>query len=88
LEADWLHREATFVLKDWAAADYGKDYSQLAPEEQARLRGRLQVMYRENGYDPASSAIRIDPVRARAFEACLAHFHPDPDQPSQAKDTV
>jgi nitric oxide reductase subunit B len=72
--ADWLHREAIFVLQDWAAAEYGKDYGQLAPEEQARLRGRLQLIYRQNGYDPASGVIQIDPVRARAFEECLAHF--------------
>ena len=43
--ADWLHREASFVLDDWAAAEAGKPYAQLAPEEQARFRGRLEEMY-------------------------------------------
>src|SRR5579871_5817523 len=66
--ADWLHREATFVLNEWAGADYGKPYDQLAPEDQARLRGRLEQMYRRNDYDAAMGAIRIDPVRARRSE--------------------
>jgi nitric oxide reductase subunit B len=72
--ADWLHREATFVLNDWAGAEYGREYGQLAPEDQARLRGRLEQIYRRNGYDAATNTIQIEPVRARAFEACLQHF--------------
>jgi len=72
--ADWLHREATFVLGEWATADYGKSYESLAPEDQARLRGRLEQMYRRNTYDTKSEWITIEPVRARAFEACLLHF--------------
>src|SRR4249920_3514494 len=49
--ADWLHREASFVLGEWAQADYGKSYDNLAPEDQARLRGRLEQIYRRNTYD-------------------------------------
>ncbi|HEY4365160.1 MAG TPA: nitric-oxide reductase large subunit [Bryobacteraceae bacterium] len=72
--ADWLHRELTFVLDDWARQDYGKDYSTLSAEDQARLRGRLQEMYRRNTYDPATNTITVEPVRARAYAAALAHF--------------
>ena len=72
--ADWLHREAAFVLDEWAATDYGKKYSQLSFEDQARLRGRLQELYRRNDYDAAAGVIQIEPVRARAFDACLQHF--------------
>ncbi|MBI4873617.1 MAG: nitric-oxide reductase large subunit [Acidobacteria bacterium] len=68
--ADWLHREAVYVLNDWA----GGDYTRLPAEEQGRLRGRLTALYRANTYDAATHSIRIDPVRARAFEACLAHY--------------
>lgn len=31
-------------------------------------------MYRRNDYDATTSTIRVDAVRARAFEACLQHF--------------
>src|SRR5690348_4816228 len=72
--ADWLHREASFVLDEWAHAERGQAYSQLPAEEKARLQSRLEQMYRRNTYDPQTNTIRIEPVRARAFEACLAHF--------------
>jgi len=72
--ADWLHREATFVLDDWALAEDGKPYAQIPGEEQAKLRGRLEEMYRRNTYNAATQTIVIEPVRARAFEACLKHF--------------
>jgi nitric oxide reductase subunit B len=72
--ADWLHRETTFVLDQWSAAEYGKPYGQLATEEQAKLRGRLEEMYRRNDYDANTGTIHIGAVRARAIEACLEHF--------------
>ena len=72
--ADWLHREAMFVLEEWSQRDFSKPYGQLAAEDSAKLRGRLQEMYRKNGYDGASNTIRISPERARAFESCLKHF--------------
>ena len=72
--ADWLHREAMFVLEEWSQKEFSKPYGQLQAEDSAKLRGRLQEMYRTNGYDAASNTIRISPERARAFEACLQHF--------------
>src|SRR6516164_4611987 len=72
--ADWLHRESSFVLAEWSTTEFGKPYEQLNPEDQGKLRGRLEQLYRHNGYDAASNTIRIAPVRARAFESCLAHF--------------
>ena len=72
--ADWLHREASFVLDDWAVAEHHVPFSQLSAEAQAGLRGRLEEMYRRNTYNPATNTIVIEPVRARAFEACLKHF--------------
>jgi nitric oxide reductase subunit B len=72
--ADWLHREAAYVLDDWALAANGKVYEQLAAEDKAKLRGRLEEMYRRNTYDPATKTIVIEPVRARAFEATLKHY--------------
>ena len=72
--ADWLHREATFMLDEWANADFGKAYADLAAEDQAKLRGRLEKAMRTNGYDPATGVLRIDPMRARAFEHSLTHY--------------
>ena len=72
--ADWLHRELMFVLDDWSQSEFGTSYAKLSPENQGRLRGRLEAMYRRNTYDPATQTITIEPNRARAFEACYQHF--------------
>ena len=72
--ADWLHREATFVLNEWARNEYGQAHAELPAEEQARLQGRLPAMYRANNYDARTSTLKVEPVRARAFEACLRHY--------------
>ncbi len=72
--ADWLHRETSFVLDDWATNEFGAGYEKLSAENQAKLRGRLEEMYRKNTYDSATNSIVISPVRARAFDSCLGHF--------------
>jgi nitric oxide reductase subunit B len=72
--ADWLHREAMFVVNEWAQVEYGKSYGELDSEQQARLRGRLETRYRTNRYDAATKTLRIDTVRARAFAANLRHY--------------
>src|SRR5581483_2763433 len=38
--ADWLHREATWLLDYWADAEHGQPYDKLDPETQAALRAR------------------------------------------------
>jgi nitric oxide reductase subunit B len=72
--ADWLHREATFILDKWANAEFGDDYAQLDGERQAQLQGRLAKVMRTNTFDPATKNITIEPIRAEAFEANLQHF--------------
>ena len=72
--ADWLHRELVFVLDDWSNRDFGKNYEALAPEDAARLRGRLQQTIRANTYDAQTGTLTVDPVRARAFAASLKHY--------------
>jgi len=72
--ADWLHREAVFILDHWATAEFGKEYAQLDPERQGQLQGRLAEKIRVNTYDPVTATITIDPVRAEAFESNLEHY--------------
>jgi nitric oxide reductase subunit B len=72
--ADWLHREATAVLNEWAQAEYKSNYDSLAAEPRAQLQGRLEQLYRRNTYDQATGVLTLEPVRARAFQACLAHY--------------
>ena len=72
--ADWLHREATFILDRWATTEFGTEYAKLDGERQAQLQGRLAKVMRTNTYDPATKTIIIAPIRAEAFEANLKHY--------------
>src|SRR5689334_5465044 len=38
--ADWLHREAVFILDRWANDEFSSGYEKLDAEKQALLRGR------------------------------------------------
>lgn len=72
--ADYLHREAVFILDKWAKAEFTKDYAALNSEQQAVLRQRLQDTVRKNNYDPQTGKITIEPIRAEAFENNLKHY--------------
>lgn len=72
--ADYLHREALFILDEWSQKDFSRDYDNLASEQKAILRQRLQDTVRTNNYDEASGRLTVEPVRARAFEDNLKHY--------------
>jgi nitric oxide reductase subunit B len=72
--ADWLHREAVFILERWSDNEFGTPYSELESEQQAQLIGRLAKLMRTNTFDPATRTITVDPLRAEAFRANLAHY--------------
>jgi nitric oxide reductase subunit B len=72
--ADWLHREATFILEKWSNADFGAEYAKLNGEQQAQLQGRLATLMRTNTYDPATRAITLAPIRAEAFQVIFEHY--------------
>ncbi len=72
--ADYLHREAVFILDEFAKKDFSTNYSSLSSEQQAAMRQRLQNMVRQNTYDEATGALTLDPLRARAFEENLKHY--------------
>ncbi len=72
--ADWLHREATFILGKWSNADFGANYAKLNGEQQAQLQGRLATLMRTNTYDPATKAITLAPIRAEAFQVNFEHY--------------
>ena len=70
--ADWLHREALFILDRWSGTSEG--FASLPEERRAELQSRLQQLLRRNTYDPVSRTVTIDPLRAEAFDANLAHY--------------
>jgi nitric oxide reductase subunit B len=72
--ADYLHREALFILNEWSQKDFANGYDNLTSEQKAILRQRLQDTIRKNNYDEASGRLTIELVRARAFEDNLKHY--------------
>jgi nitric oxide reductase subunit B len=68
--ADWLHREAVFILDQWAGATGG--YMKLPPQRRAELQSRLQDLLRTNTLEDGT--LTIDPIRAEAFDANAAHY--------------
>ena len=72
--ADWLHREASFVLDEYSRAQYGVEFAALAADLQAALQSRLQTMMRTNTYDPVTGSITVSSERADAFEANLRYY--------------
>jgi nitric oxide reductase subunit B len=72
--ADWLHRESTFMLDQWARQGGSDGFDRLGPESQAALRARLQQEMRTNTYDPSSDSITISVARARAFESNATYY--------------
>jgi Nitric oxide reductase large subunit len=72
--ADYLHREALFVLNEFSKKEFGKNYDSISSEQQAAMRQRLQNTMRPNTYDPVAETITIDPSRAAAFQENLTHY--------------
>lgn len=72
--ADWLHKEAVFILNEYAKNQYSKTYDELSKEEQAPLRARLEEVIRKNTYDSASNTLTLDPVRAEAYKANADYY--------------
>ena len=72
--ADWLHREAVWLLNHWAAASGGKTYEQLPGETQAVLRERLKQEIRVNTYDAEKGDLVVSSARAAAIQAVGQHY--------------
>jgi nitric oxide reductase subunit B len=72
--ADYLHREAVFILDEFAKKDFSLNYKSLNSEQQAALRQRLQDLLRKNTYDSNTGKVTVDPLRAKAFEENLKYY--------------
>lgn len=72
--ADWLHRESSWILNQWAQKDHGQPFEKLSTEAQAGLKARLKDELRTNTYNPATGDLVISPVRTEAIKAVGAHY--------------
>ena len=72
--ADYLHREAQYLLNRWSQEEQGKTFNQLTEVEQATMERRLQVFLRKNRYDETTSTLVIHSQRYDAFRELYGHY--------------
>jgi nitric oxide reductase subunit B len=72
--ADWLHREATWLLDKWAMNDHGEVFAELSSETRAALKERLRTELRVNTYNPETGDIVVSSIRAEAIRAVGSHY--------------
>ncbi len=72
--ADWIHREAVFMLDAWAKNDFGKKYEQLGVEEKAALKARLIKDVKTNTYNASDKTITVSKARVAAIQQNIAHY--------------
>jgi nitric oxide reductase subunit B len=65
--ADWLHKEAVYILDMLAIRQDGKPFKEVSEERQAYLKIILQKELRNNTYDPATGILTISDLRADAI---------------------
>lgn len=72
--ADWIHREALFMLELWAERDFSSGYDLLDVEQQAAIKARLIKDIRTNTFDESSRTISISPERFAAIRSNSIHY--------------
>ena len=65
--ADWLHKEAVFMLNQLSLQTDSVPYEQLADERKASLKVTLQKEIRENTYNTETKLLTVTPLRAAAI---------------------
>jgi len=65
--ADWLHKEAVFILDKLAMQSEGVPYAQVSEEKKASLKVLLQKDLRKNTFDKAKNTITVSNLRAEAI---------------------
>lgn len=72
--ADWLHREAQWMLDSLARGMGLGNYAQASAEQKVLLEHRVQREMRTNSYDAQSHILRISDFRATALRSVAAHY--------------
>ncbi len=67
--ADWLHKEAVFILNYWSNKDFGMKYESLNDEQKAELEARLKDFIRKNTYNPETKKLIIPELYAEAVKS-------------------
>lgn len=72
--ADWLHREAVYMLGQMALEKDSTSWESLSPERQAYLKVALQNELRKNTYNDAAGTITVSELRAKAIASNSSYY--------------
>ncbi|WP_282072453.1 nitric-oxide reductase large subunit [Polaribacter atrinae] len=72
--ADWIHKEAVFMLNAWAKKDFNSTYENLDVENKAALKARLIKHIKTNRYDAKTGSITISKDRYTAILENYKHY--------------
>jgi nitric oxide reductase subunit B len=85
--ADWLHREAVYMLNELALESDGKTFGELSGERQAALKVTLQRELRNNTFNAETKILMISDLRAEAIASNSEYygglFTNDPERDSE-----
>lgn len=72
--ADWIHKEAVFMLEAWSQKDYNTSYNNLDVEKKAALKARLIKDIKTNTFDKTDRSITISEIRYAAIKENIKHY--------------
>ncbi|CAM1346533.1 nitric-oxide reductase large subunit [Tenacibaculum crassostreae] len=72
--ADWIHKEAVYLLNYWAKKDFNTNYDALDEENKAALKARLVKDIRTNTFNEKDQSITVSKERKEAIEANSAYY--------------
>jgi len=72
--ADWIHKEAVFLLETWAQRDFNTSYESLGVEPKAALKARLIKTIKTNTYNPSNESVTITKDRYSAILENAKHY--------------
>lgn len=72
--ADWLHREAIFILNRLSQDEFQKNFTDLSDEQQAMMKIRLQNDVRKNTFNEENKTITISQNRIDAIAYLSTYY--------------
>ena len=72
--ADWLHREANFILNALSLQTFNTSYEGIKDEQKAMLKVMLQKELRTNTYDASTGVLKISELRTEALMSNMNYY--------------
>ncbi|SFW20091.1 nitric-oxide reductase large subunit [Cellulophaga fucicola] len=72
--ADWIHKEAVYILEHWSKRDFNSTYANLDVEKKAALKAKLIKDIKTDSYNPDTKTITISEARVAPILSNNEHY--------------